>query len=876
MSSLTFTFVKASLLRKPGRTVFSILGIALGIATVVGVYTLDHNTIVGLSKRPDQNWRPALEVNPGNDPDTAQDRLRSLKGISDICRIFQNDVDVSVPGLPAPTTPAGGRPSGPRARLFAVESGPISDFDTWRVLDGRTLAPNASQREVLIGEAIAAQFGVGPGDTIQLSRPRRAARRDCVDGEMKFTRPAGGTDVESKTFEVVGILAREKLGWFSRGRVVIVDYEPALELFSGVRISERFWVRQDPKSDIESVRATLADNFSYDFNKRAVIGQAADERAFRNGARMAGLLALVLGLYVIFHTLSMALLERVNEVAILHALGSTRRRIARVFLTEAFVIAGLGGVLGLAGGLALAWGLMYMGVSTVGMGKGRHIVGFVVPWDAALSLTALGVAVALLGSVFPLLRAGSSDTIAALRGEEALKGGKASRGFSAFAALLVLGILPGLYFVIVPVVGDHQGTLIGVVLGAVAVMVLLLVIPLVVPSILALVCEIITRPFTKRWPFAGSMASSGIRNARTRVAVSVSAIALVTAAFVGLKGMTRSITGEVLVWAEDAFVNKVYFTGLPDVDVAELSAAVAANPDVIGLELGSARRFGSFLLLGSNVDDLTGYGPLQGNEQLVREMKTQHGIILSRRLAVNDGYELGDLIPITIGGGAVQDFRVLAINDEYGYFSDPDERLYGVIHSEYLRKYFCVDVGTTDNVALRVREGAPMSAASGLLSELYGSSAGIGSLSGPELKRFFIEDIEVDFILFDVILGLTAILAGLGVLNGQLLSALERAKEIGILKALGVSRSQVAGMVLLESLVIGSLGATIGLALGASLTPLIIVALQELSGLPLPVGHAGLFLLWSLIGAVTLTVIAGLYPVWRMNRMDPVRAVRTG
>lgn len=874
--SLTSTIVRTSLLRKPGRTLFSILGIALGIATVVGVYTLDHNTIVGLSKRPDSNWRPALEVNPGRNPETAKDRLENLKGISDICRIFQNDVEVSVADGPLMVSEANGRAGAPRARLFAVESGPIADFDTWRVLDGRTLSPNASQPEVLIGERIAARFGVGPGDSIQLSRPRRAARRDCIDGEVRLTRPAGGTDVALKSFVIVGVLAREKLGWYSNGEVVIVDYQPALKLFAGVRIKERFWVRQDLNADIESVRATLADNFSYDFNKRAIIGQAADERAFRNGVRMAGLLALVLGLYVIFHTLSMSLLERINEVAILHALGATRKRIARVFLTEALVIAGLGGLLGLAGGIGLAWFLMRAGVSTVGMGKGRHIVGFVVPWDAALSLTALGVAVALMGSVFPLLRARSNDTIAALRGEDTLEQGKAPRGFSAFAALLVLGILPGLYFVIVPVVGGHQGTLVGVVLGAVAVMVLLLVIPLVVPAILTWVCEVITRPFTARWPFAGSMASSEIRHSRTRVAVSVSAIALVTAAFVGLKGMTRSITGEVKTWSKDAFVHKVYYTGLPDVSVEELSAAVAADPDVVGLELGSARRFGSFLLLGNDADDLVGFGPLQGRTDLVNEMKTQHGIILSRRLAVNDGYEVGDLIPITIGGGGVQDFRVLAINDEYGYFSNPDERLYGVIHSAYMRKYFCVDVSTTDSIALRVRDGVELAAAPALLTKLYGSTEGFEQLTGPDLKRFFVEDIEVDFILFDVILGLTAILAALGVLNGQLLSALERAKEIGILKALGVSRAQVSGMVLLESLVIGILGATIGLALGASLTPIIVLALQELSGLPLPMRHAGMFLVWSLIGAVALTVLAGLYPVWRMNRMDAVRAVRTG
>ncbi|MEM7518211.1 MAG: ABC transporter permease, partial [Planctomycetota bacterium] len=125
---------------------------------------------------------------------------------------------------------------------------------------------------------------------------------------------------------------------------------------------------------------------------------------------------------------------------------------------------------------------------------------------------------------------------------------------------------------------------------------------------------------------------------------------------------------------------------------------------------------------------------------------------------------------------------------------------------------------------------------------------------------------------------LSALLAGLGVLNGQLLAALERSKEMGVLKALGTRRSQIAGMVAIESVVIGVLGGGLGLVLGGALTPLVISALQALSGLPLPLRLASgpFFLPACLLGAVLLCLLAGLYPAWRMNRMDAVRAVRAG
>src|SRR2546427_8045325 len=97
---------------------------------------------------------------------------------------------------------------------------------------------------------------------------------------------------------------------------------------------------------------------------------------------------------------------------------------------------------------------------------------------------------------------------------------------------------------------------------------------------------------------------------------------------------------------------------------------------------------------------------------------------------------------------------------------------------------------------------------------------------GRELLAAHLDDLTKDFLLFDCILGLTALLAGLGVLNGLLLSALERTKELGVLKALGTSRRQITGMVMCESAVVGLLGGLLGTALGAAMTPLIVRALE--------------------------------------------------
>jgi ABC-type antimicrobial peptide transport system permease subunit len=144
------------------------------------------------------------------------------------------------------------------------------------------------------------------------------------------------------------------------------------------------------------------------------------------------------------------------------------------------------------------------------------------------------------------------------------------------------------------------------------------------------------------------------------------------------------------------------------------------------------------------------------------------------------------------------------------------------------------------------------------------------------VTALMLRDLTVDLVLFDIIRFLTALLAGPGALNGQLLSAIERRKELGVPVALGTTRGHLAGVVLLESLVIGTVGGVLGAGVGLGLTPVLVTALRVLSSLDLPLRTAGPWIAFALLAALALTVGAGLYAVWRSNRMDAVRAVRTG
>jgi putative ABC transport system permease protein len=490
------------------------------------------------------------------------------------------------------------------------------------------------------------------------------------------------------------------------------------------------------------------------------------------------------------------------------------------------------------------------------------------------ALVGLGVGVALLGSVYPLLRAKKQGTVEALRGEEALVKSGVTRGFHLFTALLLALLLPAIYFAIVPVVGEAQKELVGAVLAAVGFLALFVSLPLIVPALLGKLSAFVTRPMQEAWTFSGRAAAATIRSSPARIAVSSAAIALVAAAFVGLKSMTASLHGEIQQWADRAIVDKVYVRGIPSSRYEDVYGALKDAAYVAGVESGSSRSYVPFLLLGQRPAELARRGPLAADPALRARLEQGDAVILSERLARHLRYAIGDRVHVANASGSVQDLEVIAISDAYGYFPHPDERMYGVTSDQFMRKAFCHEIDQFTECAVSLAPGADVAAVDTLLRARWPDVPALSMESGRDLLGEHLKDLGRDFKLFDLILGLTALLAALGVLNGQLLAALERTKELGVMKAMGVTRRQVAGMVVCEALVIGVLGGLLGTALGAALAPVIVRALEALSGLDLPDVVAVEWLVLMPVASIALALLAAVYPILRMNRTDAVAAVR--
>ncbi len=864
---LARTLAGRSILSRPGRTLFSILGIALGVATVVGVVVLDHNTIIGLSLPSRERGRVDVEIRvPRRQAAEDTRRLYEIEGVSLVARYFQQDATVRRADGDSADAPE-------RVRLLAIDARYAAQLGIYRLAEGSDL-PTEGGRQALIGRTLAGKLELEVGDPFWLARPRREGRKVCEDGKLV----ARGRESEAPTalrFTVAGILAREQVGRRSGGMVVLVDYQAGLALYEGgPRIQPMIWASLDREVDPEQLKPSLAEFGSYDLNPAAILGQAADERAFRMGVRMAGLLALVLGLYVIFHTLSMSLNERMKEVGTLHALGSTRAQIGRVFLSEALLLAGMGSALGLVGGIGLARLLLSLGITTLGTGKDVGI--FVVPWGMVLALAGMGFGIALVGSVYPLVSLAGMNTLRVLRGDEHPAEPHGGGGLRLLFALLLALVIPGLYLVIVPVVGRMTPELGMILLGALGALALVVVLSLILPAILSGVCIAITRPFRRLWPMAGLLSARAMRTAPARIGVSIAALSLVTAGFIGLEGMTASLAGEVDHWAEEALHDKVWVRDMPPTRFDAFAAHLHDYGIVLGVEKGGTGIHLPFLVQGVATRELAGYGPCAERPELLRALEEDQGMIVSRRLAQDQDLAVGDHYTITRADGRRETFTIVCVSDAYGHFPDPDERIYALIADHYIEDYFCLDTATVDTVSLRLAPGVGLDEVRSAVEAFHGGPHHIRYRSGEEVHAAHREDIGRDFVLFDILVGLTAVLAGLGVLNGQLLAALERSKESGVLRALGAGQGQLAGMVLLEAFVIGLVGALLGAAIGLGLTPLVIRGLRQLVGLDLPQVSAGPFLWIAIVGCIALALLSAIYPMWRASHADPVRAVRRG
>ena len=567
--------------------------------------------------------------------------------------------------------------------------------------------------------------------------------------------------------------------------------------------------------------------------------------------------SLFVAAFIIVNTFSILITQRTRELALLRALGASRSQVLRSVLGEAAVIGTVASLVGLAAGFGVAVLLRSL-LNAVGFGLPESGAVFR-PRTAVVSLL-VGLGVTLVAAVGPARRASRVPPVAAMREDTWVPAPRSlRRRTAAGAALAALGCaLLGL-----GLFGPSGNRLPKVGTGAVAAFLgVALLSPLLVPSM----SRVVGAPLA-RLGIAGRLGrENALRNPRRTASTAAAlmvGLALVSCVSV-VAASVQASAGEVIdrnVGA-DFIVQSDGFVGHSPEVAKRLRAvpAVAAAAEVRG---------GVFRVDGDTTG-LTGMDPSTVDLVLRLDVRTGSlsqlrpgGVLVDESVAADRGITAGDRVEVEFAGSGDTTLRVagtFAKNELVGGWL--------ITLADYDR-HFTNRLSVVTAVA--AEEDADLDEVRAAIERELDAFPNLEALDRTQIKEEQEDQINQALALVFALLGLAIVIALIGIVNTLALSVYERTRELGLLRAVGMSRRQVRRMIRAEAVIIAVLGASLGTALGVLLGTALVRALADegLGTLTYPVGSLASYVALAALAGV----VAAVLPARRAARLDVLAAI---
>ena len=841
-----------SLAARKLRTALTAMAVVLGVAMISGTYVLT-DTIdrafgdifqqaaegVDVSVTP----RQAVE-SPNSDSDVPLDgalldRVRAVPGVAEARGdVFRNVTVVGADGEPLST---GGVPT------FAT-SVREDRFEPFNAAEGRL--PTADD-EIAVDKDTAEDEGYRLGQAIGVLGEQGVRRyRLVVIARYGSVDSLAGATVVLMTLNAAQ-RATDTVGRFTE---VIVAGERGV---APEQLRDR--VRSSLRGERVNVRTgdENADEQSSD--------QREDFGFLRTALLIFGGIAVFVGAFVISNTFSITIAQRIGELALLRTLGASRRQVLLSVLFEALLLGTVAALLGLAGGLLVAPGIIAI-FSAVGIDLptsdtvllGRTIV-------VALLV---GVGVTVVASVAPALRATRVPPMAAMRAGVGLP----QRSGRVRGILAVVLMAAGLVAALIGLFGGAEGGDAAGLLGAGAGLIFLGV-ALFSPQLIRPLARVVGAPF-ERLGLTGRLARENATRQPGRTASTAAALmiglALVTFVTIFGAGFRASIDDIVdRQFAGDLTVrNKDGFSPIPQ-------ATRPAIEDVDGVESVTGVRFAGSLIegeetftIGIDPEDLTqGYRLkwAQGDDAVMRDLGAGE-TVMDASWGESNGVRVGQTISAVTSTGERQALRVVGSLDE------DDTGLLGggiLIANEELERHWDEK---RDAFLFLTFAGDPDvdEARAGVDRVLDAGFASVESQDREEVKDAQAGQIASILGIFYALLALSIIVSLFGVVNTLTLSIHERVRELGMLRAIGTSRRQIRRMVRYEAAITALIGAVLGLGLGTFFAWLVT---QPLADEGFRFEFPALTMAVLLVLAAAAGVLAAILPARRASRLDILRSL---
>jgi len=827
--------------KHPLQLFLALLGIALGVAVVISVDLASESAYRSFNQSVEEvSGKATHRIIGGSNGinEGLYTRLRVEEGITSI----------------APLIEAYGKAGKETLRLLGVDLFAESDFRS-HLGRGATFDLKkflTQSGTVLISPGTAERIAVKVGDSF----PFRvgAKKRDL---EIIGFIP-GGTHPEAATEDLL-----------------IADISTAQELtgMEGKLAFIDMIIAPGKEGDVLLHKMTKALPESVKIVNAASRSRAMDDmtKAFRTNLKAMSFLALLVGAFLIYNTMTFSILQRRQLIGSLRILGVTKEALFKMVMTEAFIIALAGTVLGIVLGLFLGTALVKLVTRTINdLYFVLTIDDFIVSPLSLIKGAFVGIAASLLAAFVPAWEAAGISPVAAVK--RSLVEGKAEAAAPGIA-------LAGIFLILLAFGLLHMGGR-SLSAGFAALFMIILGMIFFAPFLTAKGVRLLNLFPASLSRLHTRLAIRGIGAALSRTGIAIAVLMLALSTTVGVGVMIDSFRHSVKIWLESIVQADIYIRS-PSFKSKNIVSAL--NPAFIeklqhikGIEGTSSSQW---ITLHSeegmkemHVTDIwekdsPPFLIKEGEPDVWEQFFDNKAVVISEPFANVYGAKVGDKIELPTDYGPLP-FSVAGIFYDYG--SGPAAVL---INRQLYNRHF--KDRSVRSVGLYLEEEAKADNIMNEVRALVSSGEIIEMRKNGEIRERSLAIFDRTFTITGVLRLLAVIIAFIGVLSTMMALQMERAREMAILRATGFVPRQVAGIIISQTGFMGLMAGALAIPSGLVMAHMLIHVINERSfGWTMKTVISTPILFEAILLALTAALLAGIYPAWRISRALPVEAMR--
>jgi len=859
-SSIIFRLITRNIQRRALQSALFILGVALGVAVMVAIdlantsskqaFALSTESVTGRATH-------QIIGGPGGLPTDLYRQLRLALNLRNSAPVVEGDALVRELGDRAfrvlGIDPFAEPPF--RSYLSVIDVGGVEEAaqTAFNAINEFIVTPNS----VLITSTTAATYGIGIGDTITLLTAERA--------------------VEAR---VVGLLQTDDSGsGQALDNLIIMDISTAQEIVGVAGQLSRIDLILPDGFDLAQIEAILPAGATITTPRAQSNALGQMTAAFELNLQALSLLALVVGIFLIYNTVSFSVVQRRALLSIMRSVGATKAQIFGIVLGEALLLGFVGTIFGLGLGIIFgraAVGLVAQTISDLYFAVDVQTVS--VDLFTMVKGAVIGIGASLLAALIPSYEATRTAPAGSLRRSQIEEFTRKLIVPVTVLALVMIAI--GVLMLLIPSNNliFSFGALFTIIVGG----------ALLTPGFLVVMMVLVTPITSRLFGVVGRMAPRAVARSLSRTAVAVAALTIAVSVIVGVSVMIDSFRGTVADWLETTLGADIY------ISPPQLTATrVEANVDA-GLETQVAAVAGvGRVVIGRNVrviaPDFPELPPVNLN---VASGEVVSGVRRFVWSAVPDGDYLAAL---SAGEGAIMVSEPFAFrrgitpeNNQLRLLTDRGERTFTVIGVYY---DYATDQGAvfmTEDVYRRLFDDVYISTLAVFLAPDTDSARAVDDIrttlagtqmivqSNRALRDSVFEVFERTFAITSALRLLAVIVAFIGILSALLSLQLEQTRQYGVMRAIGLTPGQLWAYTFIQTGLMGIVAGLLALPIGAALATILIYVINVRSfGWTMQLNLSASEFAVALAVSVIAALLAGVYPAQNIARLSPAEALRS-